>query len=498
MASDYIDGEFLTPVRADGALEIRSPADLADLVGVHPFAHAHLERAIESARRAWPAFRRLARSERERLLRAYQARLREHAAALASTISREIGKPLWEAKTEVASMIAKIDLSLGEGAAHVRDHRIEDLPGEIRHRPLGVVAVVGPFNFPGHLPNGQIVPALLAGNCVIFKPSEKGATTALLMARCFHEAGFPAGSFSLLQGDATIARALVDHEGIDGILFTGSVAVGKAIARANVDRPGRLVALELGGKNPSIVLDDADLERTAREIAFSGFATSGQRCTCTSRVVVTKGIADRLIDRVAEAARKIVVGYPLDEGVFMGPVIGGPARDAILAAQAAARADGWRPLVEGGPVEIPRRDGFYLRPAVHLAPRPRTITPGYTDRELFGPDLAIQVVEDLDEAIAVADAGPYGLAAAIFTRDEQAFEEAADRLRVGVLHWNRSSAGASGRLPFGGIKDSGNHHPAGILAQASCTYPMALLLPAKTDGAPLPSWPGFGLETPGT
>lgn len=488
--SDFIGGKRVAPSSPDGMIEVRSPADQSDVVGRHPYAVAQVDRAVDAARSAFPAWRRLPEAKRAELLKAYQARVKANQDELANVIAREIGKPLWEAKTEVSAIIGKVDLSIGEGAAYARDVRIDDLPGEIRHRPLGVVAVVGPFNFPGHLPNGQIVPALLAGNTVVFKPSEKGPGTALVMARCYEEAGFPAGVFNVVQGEAHVARHLVAHPGIDGILFTGSVAVGKAIAAANADKPGRMVALELGGKNASIVLDDCDLERTAREIAFSGFATAGQRCTCTSRVIVTRGVADALIAKLAAAAKSAVVGHPLDEGVFMGPVISKGSRDGILAAQAKAREAGFDAAAPGGIAEVPGRTGWYLRPAVNVATNARTHVAGYTDHELFGPDLCVFVVKDLDEAIAIAEDTPYGLAAAVYTASKDAFEDCADRLRVGVLHWNRSSAGASSRLPFGGVKDSGNHRPAGILASTACSYPMAVLLPAK--GAPaLPTWPGL-------
>jgi succinylglutamic semialdehyde dehydrogenase len=491
-ASNYVGGRFveISSREADGVLEVRSPADRADVVGTHGFARAQMHAAIDAARAAFPAFRRLGIERRIELLRAYQARLRAHEAALIETISREIGKPRWEAKTEVGAMIGKVDLTVGEGARFTRDERLDDLPGEIRHRPHGVLAVIGPFNFPGHLPNGQIVPALYAGNTVVFKPSEKGPGTAALMARCFDEAGFPPGSFNVVQGDGALAAALVDHDGIDGVLFTGSVEVGKRIARANVDRPGRVLMLELGGKNASIVLDDAEVERAAREIVFSGFATAGQRCTCTSRVIVTPKIADALIARMGELTRGLAVGHPDTEGVFMGPVISAASRASILRAQGLARAAGFVEVAGGGAVEIAGRDGHYLRPSLVVAPSARATVPGYTDHELFGPDLAVFVAADLDEAIAIADETPYGLAAALYTQDRAAFEEVADRLRVGVLHWNRSSAGASSRLPFGGVKDSGNHRPAGILATQSTTYPMAVLLPTPTQGA-LPTWPGF-------
>jgi succinylglutamic semialdehyde dehydrogenase len=412
-----------------------------------------------------------------------------HLDELTRSICREVGKPPWEARTEAQAMVAKVNLTIEEGASYVRDVRLADLPGEIRHRPLGVVAVLGPFNLPGHLPNGQLAPALFTGNTVVFKPSDKGVLTAVVMARCFEAAGFPPGVFNLVQGGVSVAEHLALHPGIDGILFTGSAAVGQRIIAANAHRPGVLVALELGGKNASLVLDDADVERAAREITFSGFVTCGQRCTATSRVVVTRRVADALCSRIAAAARSIKVGHPLeDDGVFMGPLISETAREGLLGAQSRARNAGFEVLAPGGAVEMPRR-GFYVRPAVHRAPPGLYRVPGYTDVELFAPDLAILVVEDVEEAIEVANDTPFGLSAAVFTSSPESFERCADGLEVGVLHWNRSSAGASGRLPFGGIKASGNHRPAGVMMSASCVYPMGVLFDAEPN-APLPTWPG--------
>lgn len=493
MSTDFIGGQFVAPAAPEGELVVRSPADLS-LTDTYSWSRAQIDRAIDAARTAFPAWRRLGQAARAELLKKYQAALKAHLEELAKAIAKEIGKPLWEARTEVQSMVGKVDLALGEGAAFTRDHRIDDLPGEIRHRPHGVVSVLGPFNFPGHLPNGQLVPALLMGNTVVFKPSDKGPATAVWMARCFAEAGFPPGVINVVQGGVPVAEHLVTHPGIDAVLFTGSVAVGQRIVAANAHRPGLLVALELGGKNASLVLDDADLERTVRELAFSGFATAGQRCTATSRVIATKGIADALAARLAAAAKSVKVGNPFDDGVFCGPVISEHTRTQLLAAQDKARAAGFEPLAPGGVVEA-RTKGWYVQPAVHRAPSANAAVAGYTDTELFAPDLAVHVVSGVDEAIAVANSSAFGLSAAVFTKSADAFERCADELRVGVLHWNRSSAGASGRLPFSGIKASGNHRPAGILMGTSCVYPMGVLLPPKAD-APLPSWTGISFEAP--
>lgn len=487
---DYLDGQFVECAKPDAELRLVSPADTNDVVGTYGIQLSHVDRAVDAARKAQRAWWRLGEEKRRACLLAYQARVRAHTESIARTIAREVGKPLWDARNEVLSMANKVDLSLGEGARFTRNEVLANLPGEIRFRPHGVVAVVGPFNFPGHLPNGQIVPALLLGNSVVFKPSDKAPGTAVWIARCVHEAGFPPGVFNVVQGGAATADALVRHDDIDGILFTGSLAVGKKIVAANLDRPGRIVALELGGKNASIVLDDCHLERTVREIAYSAFATSGQRCTASSRVIATRGIADALSERLSKAAKNAVVGYPLDEGVFMGSLISETARTNFLNAGRLASQAGFETLVDGTAVDVAGHPGYYVRPAVRRAPTANAEAVGYTDVELFGPDLAIHVVDDVHAAVALANRTRFGLTSAVFTQSRDQFEAVADELSVGVIHWNRSSAGASGRLPFGGIKDSGNHRPAGITAGAQCAYPLAVYL-APSDDAPLPSWPGL-------
>lgn len=489
---DYLDGAFRVAAQPDGELVVVSPADARDVTAIHPYARTALDTALAAARRAFPAWRRTSPSERATCLRRYQERLRTHRRELADTLAREVGKPTWEALTEVDAMIAKVDLTLSEGARYTADQTLPDLPGEVRHRPHGVVSVIGPFNFPGHLPNGQIAPALLLGNCVVHKPSERTPSAASWMARCFHEAGLPSGVFNVVQGPGELGAALTTHPEVDAVMFTGSAAIGRRIVQSQGERIDRLIALELGGKNASIALDDCDLERSARAIAFSAFVTAGQRCTATSRLLVTRGVADALLARLAEIARGLRVGHPLEPDVFMGPMISSDARARLLAAQATALAAGFTPLVPGGSHDVAGHDGHYVRPAIHRAPSADTCVAGYSDSELFGPDLAVHVVDDLEHAIALENQSRFGLAAAVFTRSRERFERCADELRVGTLHWNRPSAGASSRLPFGGIKDSGNHRPAGILAGASCVYPLAVLL-ERPDTDPLPTWPGAGL-----
>jgi len=485
---NYYDGQFQVPDQPDGVLSIVSPADTEDHCAEHPYALRDVHAAIESARRAWLSWRRLPIEVRADYLRRYQARLRAHHADLADSIAREVGKPLWEAKSEVDAMIAKLDLSLGEGRRFTDDVHIPDLPAEIRYRPLGVVAIIGPFNFPGHLPNGHIVPALLLGNCVVHKPSEKTPSTATWLTLCLHEAGLPSGVFNLVQGPGAYGALLSTHTDVSGVMFTGSTAVGKRIVAAQGERIDRLIALELGGKNDSIALDDCDIEHTARAVAFSAYVTAGQRCTATSRLIATSTVFEPLVARIADIARGLRIGSPWGDAVFMGPLIDSAARERHQAAGDLARAHGFEPRVVRQPLTADLR-GYYTNPTLHVAPSAKIEVPGYTDRELFVPDLAAYEVHDADTAFELASRGPSGLTAAVFTASREQLERAVDMLRVGVLQWNRTTAGASSRLPFGGVQNSGNYRPAGIVAGLTCSYPLGLQLQAQHLA--LPSWPGF-------
>ena len=489
LLSNYFEGEFREVVQAEGEFPIASPADLRDQVARFRWSTQDVPRAIESAERALKAWRRRSPEERFAFLRAYRDALKGHAEEIADAIAREVGKALWEARAEVQSMVAKVDLSLGEALAWTTERHLPEIHGEIRYRPLGVVAVIGPFNFPGHLPNGQIVPALALGNCVVFKPSEKTPTTAYWMARCMHEAGLPKGVFNLIQGGVEVAQTLLQSPALGGVLFTGSAAVGREISRISLDHPGRLVALELGGKNASIVLGDCDLERTLRNLAFSAFATTGQRCTATSRLYVESSIAERVIEGLSRITRELEVGHPKGGHIFMGPLISEASRERWLAALSKAEQGGYQALVPGSATSVEGHEGWYVRPALHIAPHAAHEVEGYSDEELFAPDLALYLVHDLDEAIARSNASRFGLVASIYTARREAFDEASRELEVGLLHWNRPTTGASSRLPFGGLRASGNHRPAGILAGAFCADPVALLH-ADPTAAP-PQWPGM-------
>nr|MBK7066947.1 aldehyde dehydrogenase family protein [Deltaproteobacteria bacterium] len=340
-----------------------------------------------------------------------------------------------------------------------------------------MLAVLGPFNFPLHLPHGHIVPALLMGNTVVFKPSEITPGCAAVYARVVESVGFPSGVFNLVQGDGIVGAALGGHQGVDGVLFTGSYGVGEKLRRVNVSTPGRILALELGGKNAAVVLDDAPFEKAAEDVVLSAFSTSGQRCSCASRLVVTRGIADRFIEEVARRAAALVVGHPLDPAAFCGPLASPRALERFEALQRLAEEEGAVAVIAPAEAAVSwegrAHRGCYATPRVRRVER-REKRSAYQREEAFGPDLAVYVVDDVEEAISVANDTDYGLTAGVWTQSEASFEHAARALHVGGLSWNAPTVGASSRLPFGGVKNSGNHRPAGAFSTLYCAYPMAV------------------------
>ncbi len=420
------------------------------------------------------------------MLRRFADRAREAAPDIAQLIAAEAGKTLADATAEANLLAAKVDATLAAEAAR----RVEPfaLPNgttaSLAHRPLGVLAVLGPFNFPVHLPNGQITPALLAGNAVLFKPSEKTPACGDFLARLWNDAGLPAGVMTCLQGGRDTAIALTDPartDAVDGTLFTGGRPAGLALSKAYAAYPEKMLALELGGNNPVVAhdltggSDDAGgetLEAAVGLVLASAFATSGQRCTCARRLIVTLGATD-LPGAVAAAAEKLTAGHFHDEPApDLGPLIDAAAADAVLAAEAAWLAAGAVPLLRL------RRDSD--RPAV-LRPGVLDVT-GVTppealkDEEVFGPLLTVTRVGTLDEALADANDTRYGLAAALFTADGSHFERFRSTVRAGVVNLNASTTGASGKLPFGGLGHSGNHRPAGAAAIDFCQDPVASLV----------------------
>jgi len=467
-----------------GEIVSRDPARPSQVVWRGAASPVDADRAVTAAREAFPAWSRLTTEARADHLRAWSAVTQRHAERIARLISQEMGKTLAEARQEAALLADKVAVTLEE---RVRS-RIAgyDVPGgptrtnRCTWRPYGVMAVVGPFNFPAHLPNGHWVPALLAGNTVVFKPSERTPAVGALMGELMAEAGIPDGVFRVVQGRGDVAASLVAHPAVDGVLFTGSWPVGRRILEANLDRPGRMVALEMGGSNPAIVMDDADLRAAVIECVRCAFVTTGQRCTCTRRVIVHERVADRFIAALVDAARSVTVGAGDSEPApFMGPLVTQEAREAVLRFQAERAGAGARVLLEASSAAS---EGWFLSPGVMQVD---AFEPA-TDREVFGPLLQVAVCRDLDDAIVQANATEFGLAASVFTRSTAAVDRAMHGLRAGCINVNCGTAGASGKLPFGGLGRSGNLRPAGAGMIDACAYPVASMIESGTE-VPVPA-----------
>ena len=490
---NYIAGEWKSPVDPNGEWVDQSPACAGDAIARIKYGYVDIDRAVEAARGAFRTWKKLPASERATYLVRYQDALRKREPQLVEAIAREIGKPTWEVKTEFTAMINKIDITIKDSMDVIKDTVLPDVmpgvTGRNRYRPHGVLVVVGPFNFPGHLPNGHIVPALLTGNTVIFKPSEKAPITGQIMAEAFHEAGFPAGVFNLLQGERETSRRLCVHEGVAGILFTGSYEVGTRLKQDTLLQSGKLLALEMGGKNATVVWEGSDIEFAVREVLTSAFITCGQRCSATSRVIIHDSMADEFVSKIHAAAKAFKIGQPFEEN-FMGPLIDATSVDRYLKFQPIATRDGFELIMRGKSLDLPY-GGHYVTPAIafsrdgDVAKARKSV---FQQTELFAPLLAIQTANSVEQALGLANATHYGLVTSVFTPSAKIFEAFYEDLECGLVNWNRGTVGASSRLPFGGLKKSGNHQPTALTSTLYCTYPLASLesekqeLPKKLPG----------------
>jgi succinylglutamic semialdehyde dehydrogenase len=434
---------------------------------------AAVDAAVRAARAAFPAWAALPLDERIAVLRRYQDAVQAKADDFAALIARETGKPLWESKTEVTSVVAKVDISITAHAERTGTRAGENagVRQVLRHKPHGVLAVLGPYNFPAHLPNGHIVPALLAGNAIVFKPSELTPAAAEFMAECWQVAGLPPGVLNVVQGAGDTGRALAGHAGIDGLLFTGSAATGAALHRQFAETPNKILALEMGGNNPLIVWDvaEADLPAVAALIAQSAYLSAGQRCTGARRLILEDARAVELIAHLVELIDRLIVGAPFDEPQpFMGPVIDNRAADRLLAGAAQLTATGASAI---RPLKRLAADKPYLTPALIDV----TTATERPDEELFGPVLQLIRVPDFEAALAEANGTRFGLSAGLIGGDEALYDRFWAGSRAGVVNWNRPTNGAASNAPFGGIGLSGNHRPSAYYAADYCAWPVASL-----------------------
>lgn len=428
--------------------------------------------AVAAARAAFPGWAKRPLGERQALLEDFAGVLEQHQSALAETIARETGKPRWEALTEVGAMINKIAISVR--AWHARTgEQSTPLPGaaaSLRHRPHGVMAVFGPYNFPGHLPGGQIVPALLAGNTVVFKPSELTPGTAEAVMKLWSQVRLAPGVLNMVQGGRETGQALVQHPGIDGLLFTGSAATGYALHRQFAGQPEKILALEMGGNNPLIVDEPEDIDGAVHIAIQSAFITAGQRCSCARRLLVRRGeCGDAFLQRLVTVAGRLRPGaWDAEPAPFYGGLISRVAAQAVLDAWQARLACGGVALLIPGFVDD---HSSLLTPGIVELSQAHNVP----DEEVFGPLLGVWRYDNFDEALRLANDTRYGLSAGLISADRELFERMLLEARAGIVNWNRPLTGAASSAPFGGVGASGNHRPGAWYMADACAWPVASL-----------------------
>ncbi|WP_332855019.1 succinylglutamate-semialdehyde dehydrogenase [Duganella sp. S19_KUP01_CR8] len=478
--SNFINGEWLAGSGAE--LVTIDPSNGKQTWASSESTAQDVGHAAAAAREAFEAWALTPLAERIAVCTRFRDLLKQDAEELALLIAEEVGKPMWEARTEVTTMANKIDISVQAYGARTGEtqNKVADGEAVLRHRPHGVFGVFGPYNFPGHLPNGHIVPALIAGNTVVFKPSEYAPRTAVKTVQLWEKAGVPKGVINLVNGGRDAGVALGQNALLDGVLFTGSCQTGTALHKQFGGQPGKMLALEMGGNNPLVVWDVKDIDAAVFMAISSAFISAGQRCTCARRLIVKQGAeGDAIIARLVDVASRLTIGASAAEPApFMGPVVSAAIAKRLVQAQADMVAKGGKSLLAMRQLE--ESTGFVSAGIVDV-----TDAKGIPDEEWFGPLLQVIRVADFDSAIKAANATEFGLASALISNDENLWKIFQVRARAGIVNWNRPTTGAASSAPFGGVGQSGNHRPSAYYAADYCAYPVAsiennvLEMPAK-------------------
>jgi len=439
--------------------------------------------AFSHAKRALKIWRTQSLEVRLGYILNFKNQLLEHKEDLATLISKETGKPRWETLQEVSAMISKVDISVDSFKKRTAPSKFDQGDAHVHtlYKPHGILLVFGPYNFPGHLPNGHIVPALIAGNVVLFKPSELTPAVGEYMVSLWEKAGLPPGVLQLLQGGRDVGKTLVEHPDHHGLLFTGSSNTGRVLSQLFSAHPHKVLALEMGGNNP-LVLSDASSDVIPLLIQ-SAFMSSGQRCTCMRRLIIVDTPENRkILDYFVQVVSKVSIGYwSSDDVPFMGPLISSHARDLVF--------EDYQQLVNSGAkvlLEMNKLDGkgYFLSPGIIDVTETNV-----SDHETFGPLLQVMFVQSLEEAIDVANKTSYGLSASFIGQSKEDFDQFYHSIDAGIINWNAPTNGASSKAPFGGIKGSGNHRPSAYFAADYCSYPIASVRRPHIFSSSLPGIP---------
>lgn len=485
-ASLFIDGTW---IKGQGfPLNSVNPATNELVYSGNSASNEQVDAAFIAARQAFATWMLTEFEERLSVVETFAELLKTNKDDLSVTIAKETGKPLWEAVTEINAMIGKIAISKTAYLERTGTKMTEMPTGHavLRHRPHGVVAVFGPYNFPGHLPNGHIVPALLAGNTIVFKPSDLTPLVAHKTVELWQQAGLPKGVLNLLQGEVETGKAIAKHVELDGLFFTGSSTTGKLLHQQFAGYPGKILALEMGGNNSLIVGQVKDERAAVHDIVQSAFITSGQRCTCARKLLLPKTEqGDRILSQLIDAAKQLKPEiYNHQPPVFLGSMISAEAAQKVLATQQAYAGHGAEVLL---PMKLTKVDTGLISPGII------DVTKAYADipdEECFGPLLQIYRYSELEEAVQVANDTSFGLSAGLLSDIKNDYDYFLPRIRAGIVNWNRPLTGASSAAPFGGIGDSGNHRASAYYAADYCSYPVASL---ENDNLVLPETLSPGL-----
>lgn len=450
---------------------------LSEIISIEPATGAVFWRApvsdvnaeIEIARESWVSWAAQSFSVRVESLRRFTNVVRSKSDALVDAIARETGKPMWDARNEVEAVINRVEISISAYMERSAQRRIEGALGArsaLRHKPHGVLAVLGPHSMPADIPAGHIIPALLAGNAVVFKPSEKTPATGELLVDCFRTAGIPPGLVRLVVGGPDEGRQIAAHPDINGLMFTGSARNGIMLNRQFADTPNKILALEMGGNNPIVVWDAPDLHAAAIVVIQSAFLSAGQRCTAARRLIVQDGKHEALLSEIIKLTNRLIVGAPHDTPLpYMGPVIDNDAADKLQEDFLNLMIKGGRPLRH---LDRPTDSLPFLSPAlIDMSDCAEQV-----DAEMFGPILQVIRVTDFEAAVVEANKTRFGLSAALIGGSPQLYDKFWANTRAGLVNWNRPTNGPPVNAPLGGVGLSGNHRPGAAYAADYCAYPV--------------------------
>ena len=425
--------------------------------------------AVQSARKALSTWSNLPFANRCQVIKKFSEIISYKKDELSELISLETGKPLWESATEVSAVVGKVNISINAYRDRTSEKKLEvgDAKGHLRFKPHGVVAVLGPFNFPAHLSNGHIVPALLAGNTVVLKPSELTPAVSEFIIKCWEIAGLPSGVINCIQGDARTAKHLIEED-IQGVYFTGSYQAGLSISKQLSDRPEVILALEMGGNNPLVIDNVKDIKAAVYHAMVSSFVTAGQRCTCARRIFIKNDAqGDQLLKSFKEASKSLIIGpYNQQPEPFYGTVISHKHAISHLKSQQKLLDAGAEPILK---MSLIHENSGFLSPGIVSMSNVSEVF----DEEIFAPFVQIYRYSDLDDAIEQANQTKYGLAAGILTENDKTYQHFYNSIRAGIINWNRPTTGAASSLPFGGVGHSGNHRPSAWFAADYCAFPVS-------------------------